>query len=653
MAEQENFCPTCHSRIGDQTTRQQGDEGVDADGNPIPRWTGDSVLTRNGFSGPEFIGQQRTGILAVFEELQEDRIALEEEAGFTEEQKTKFSELSKQHIRNTHLIELRESTEKLLENNGSTLEEYFKTDADGNEALEPGPNDTFKSEWTDVERGRLYIRKDGTKSGTFTLPSGVEKDSPSIPANTRVRAIHIEDLRRFLSPGFFEYFSVTPSGVLTGFITPLDFFDNDETALLFPTDLLIRVRDFNIDDITGFPGAIITREITESNAGWWKSIKQKSVNFTDTYNEPFFEFVDISDQMSGSISVAADYDITIENTILSPIENFAPANLAENAKKIVLKATASISQSGTPVPAVRERSVQSKSDDIELLRNTNTGGVEFAGGGFGFGEVNLQTGETVSPILPDLPENNTFSHTVKLPRVIVTEKTQFKIRATQKITINSAGVAEFPTTTFIGSSKDCTNPIFSDIFPPSEEFLDTFQLGEVTEELSQSNINASTGIDIHFRKLESGTFNPIILKFVFELKNAIVSNGFLFDANALSNIPPNPTLKITEGDITIPINDVLLAWKALAPTFDYNGPGTIVPFFLKGFATATALLTGITNGGVLFISFNTRRDPPDQIPPSPNFISCNFVVAKIRGISHIGGNAEAILEFTAIRIKNE
>jgi len=209
MAEQENFCPTCHSRIGDQTTRQQGAEGIDQDSNPIPRWTGDSVLTRNGFSGPEFIGQQRTGILAVFEELQEDRIALEEEAGFTEEQKTKFSELSKQHIRNTHLIELRESTEKLLENNGSTLEEYFKTDADGNEALEPGPNDTFKSEWTDAERGRLYIHKDGTKSGTFTLPSGVEKDSPSIPANTRVRAIHIEDLRRRLLKTWREFWSVS------------------------------------------------------------------------------------------------------------------------------------------------------------------------------------------------------------------------------------------------------------------------------------------------------------------------------------------------------------------------------------------------------------------------------------------------------------
>ena len=222
MADFDLLCPTCHSRIGDITEKtlgtKQGELGTDEDNLPVPRWSDDPVRTSpRGFSGTEFIGADRIRGLHI-RELQEVRQLEEIEAGIDLEFQTEFSEIDGNNVRVLHIVELRESIEKILEKNGSNLGEYFNLDADLN-AAPPGPNDVIKVEWTDVDRGREYIHKDGTVSGTFRLPGSTDEDdttpSPTLPQNTAIRAIHIEDLRRtILSRLFFEYFSVSANGFL-------------------------------------------------------------------------------------------------------------------------------------------------------------------------------------------------------------------------------------------------------------------------------------------------------------------------------------------------------------------------------------------------------------------------------------------------------
>jgi hypothetical protein len=166
------------------------------EGKPIPRWTDDPLLTKNGLSGGSFVGGDRPRKIHI-EELQIDRMALEAE--FQIEPPTEFSALEEHgfHVRKTHITELRESTEKILDAVGSTLEDYFKLDSEGNE-IEPGPNDTVKTDWTNVQRGLKYLDKNGTAKTEFMLSIDGLKPCPTFPENTRIRAIHIEDLRHFI-----------------------------------------------------------------------------------------------------------------------------------------------------------------------------------------------------------------------------------------------------------------------------------------------------------------------------------------------------------------------------------------------------------------------------------------------------------------------
>lgn len=204
-------CPTCHSNISvDGTHRTQGQDGVDENGKPIPRWSDDPVLTSRGFSGDTYTGRNDPRVTHILE-LQADRAQLEIDSGV---EPTEFSDIEddNRHIRKLHIIELRESTEKILDANGLTLDDYFNKDENGN-PVTPGPNDPEKTDWTDVARGVSYLKKDGTFTSSFTLPSGEEKDSPSFPNATRVRAIHIEDLRHAIVTGWREFWSISSGTV--------------------------------------------------------------------------------------------------------------------------------------------------------------------------------------------------------------------------------------------------------------------------------------------------------------------------------------------------------------------------------------------------------------------------------------------------------
>lgn len=210
----------------DPKARTQGGLGVDSEGRPVPRWSDDPLLTKRGLSGAEYIGTNRSH-RTLIEELQIDRTQLEEELGINPP--TEFSPLEAHgfHVRKTHLIELRESTEKILDAAGSSLTDYFKFGPDGSEVL-PGPNDEIKTDWTDVSRGLPYLDKDGVEKKDFDLPSGTKMLCPTFPANTRLRAIHIEDLRHIIPTGWKEYWSVSPLGEL--FYMPTDYSDFNDNG---------------------------------------------------------------------------------------------------------------------------------------------------------------------------------------------------------------------------------------------------------------------------------------------------------------------------------------------------------------------------------------------------------------------------------------
>lgn len=227
--DEKNLCPTCHSEVS-ETPLDVREQGADEPGETvqietpqgtkevrtstsgaIPQWTDDPGLTFRGFNGEDFVGPMKVRGIHI-QEIQDARRAEEEEVGLGDDLKTKFSDIEEgSHVRGTHLIELRESTEKILNAGGRTLQEYFNLDVEENE-VDPGPNDTDyeeekKEEWTDVARGLAYINSEGGTVTEFELPDGTTEQSPTFPAGVHIRLIHLEDLRHPVPLGWREFWS--------------------------------------------------------------------------------------------------------------------------------------------------------------------------------------------------------------------------------------------------------------------------------------------------------------------------------------------------------------------------------------------------------------------------------------------------------------
>ena len=241
-------CPTCHSAISlDSSTptgphaREQGSLGTDSNGNPVPRWSDDPLYSKNGFSGEDYQGENRVRKIHI-EELQLDRMGLEVELGIDPATEFSFLEDHGFHVRKTHLIELRESTEKILNAIGSSLTDYFSLDSDGN-PVTPSPNDTVKTDWTDVQRGLPYLDKDAKEQKDFILPNGEIRLAPTFPVNTHIRVIHIEDLRHLISLGWREFWSVSPIQKIT--------MPKDYSATIVTTE----IHD-NPGTISNYPGVV-------------------------------------------------------------------------------------------------------------------------------------------------------------------------------------------------------------------------------------------------------------------------------------------------------------------------------------------------------------------------------------------------------------
>jgi len=133
---------------------------------PIGTWHNDPILTPDGIAGPSFVGFTR--ILADhIKEIQDDRKAKETELGLTP---TEFSPVNIiNFFQNwiSYITELRESTDKILDELGLTYDDYFNYDEEGTD-MRPG---NHQENWND----------------------------PNLEANHfQCKAIHIEDLRHYI-----------------------------------------------------------------------------------------------------------------------------------------------------------------------------------------------------------------------------------------------------------------------------------------------------------------------------------------------------------------------------------------------------------------------------------------------------------------------
>jgi len=165
MAEER--CPRCFSEIN-----------ITA-----PDWTNDPIKTPKGEAGDEYKGFTHINPIHI-QELQEIRAQQEEDLGFFSEDdtgyveggdnsKTQFTEIDTEtnlvDIYKKHILELRESTEKILTALGQTKDTYFNYDENGTE-YNIGDHQT---DWKDTN---LEAKK-----------------------LVDIKAYHIEDLRHFLA----------------------------------------------------------------------------------------------------------------------------------------------------------------------------------------------------------------------------------------------------------------------------------------------------------------------------------------------------------------------------------------------------------------------------------------------------------------------
>jgi len=205
-------------------------------------WTDDPIKTPKGLAGGDYIGF--TDIKAEhIVELQEERAQQEIEVGISESNRTSFTpvQIEGQYIDITkqHILELRESTEKILNAIGQTKEGYFNYDNEGTE-YNIGEH---QLDWID---------------------SDLETEE-----NNWIRAIHIEDLRHYLAlfESWIETFNNT-IGFPSDYVEYLGGVILEETSTTTPTfdhnwTIEIKAGVF-VGQRTiwnGYPGHI-------TNAGW-------------------------------------------------------------------------------------------------------------------------------------------------------------------------------------------------------------------------------------------------------------------------------------------------------------------------------------------------------------------------------------------------
>lgn len=276
------LCPTCHSKISPTGKRIK-----DSNSPGIPAWSNDPMLTPSGLNGPTYIGVHLPSAIDIIE-IQNVRKQQEQDLGITPPTEFSSINIGTTIPQVTHITELRISTERILDASGVTLQDYFKTDIDGN--IQPaGPQDIQdKTDWTDVSRG-IAIKNTGINTSIlsvgntkFKLNSITTKNVPTIPS-IPLKGIHIEDLRHPLVTQWIEQFkpelpphihlatnglsttfstispsipitNETPSGIINGINT---IFILSRHAITFPISLQVFINgnlqildtDYTFDDV--------------------------------------------------------------------------------------------------------------------------------------------------------------------------------------------------------------------------------------------------------------------------------------------------------------------------------------------------------------------------------------------------------------------
>lgn len=165
----EDRCPRCFTIVSGFATGESAD------------WTDDPILTPKGEAGDDYIGFTNLKPIHI-QEIQEVRTQQEIDAGIAEIDRTTFTEIDTSDgnivdFLKSHILELRESTEKILNTIGQTKEAYFNYDDDGTE-YNIGDH---QLDWIDPELEDI--------------------------AYPDIKAYHIEDLRHFLVLTWFDDFT--------------------------------------------------------------------------------------------------------------------------------------------------------------------------------------------------------------------------------------------------------------------------------------------------------------------------------------------------------------------------------------------------------------------------------------------------------------
>lgn len=165
-----NPCPTCYNYISEDRG-DRGSQGTDENGDPLPFWSNDPILTPLGLSGDDYKGMDLPKLIH-YQELREYYNNLETDLGLTNTVWTDdLTDTTKKFTpKKEYIEELRTAIEALLLEKDLNIIDYFSLDRYGN-AIE-----TTQTDWTDIERG--------------------EFNSPLLPDKTIIKAIHIEELRR-------------------------------------------------------------------------------------------------------------------------------------------------------------------------------------------------------------------------------------------------------------------------------------------------------------------------------------------------------------------------------------------------------------------------------------------------------------------------
>ena len=142
-------------------------------------WTDDPILTPKGEAGEDYIGFIYLNATHI-KELQEIRAQQEIDVGITAPNRTTFTpvrvEGKRVYFHKKHFRELRESTEKILVATGQTKENYFNYDEEGTE-YNIGDH---QLDWHDID---------------FT----------TVGKKIDIKAVHIEDLRHYLTMLYIDF----------------------------------------------------------------------------------------------------------------------------------------------------------------------------------------------------------------------------------------------------------------------------------------------------------------------------------------------------------------------------------------------------------------------------------------------------------------